>query len=55
MKKITTLVVAAILCLYLNTVFSQNNTTLTVSGNIRNTAGEPLSGASVTNTRTGKG
>ncbi|MBZ4189321.1 SusC/RagA family TonB-linked outer membrane protein [Niabella beijingensis] len=55
MKKITTLVVAAVLCMYLNTVFSQNNTALTVSGTIRNTAGEPLSGASVTNTRTGKG
>lgn len=55
MKKITTLVVAAILCMHLNTAFSQNKILSPVSGTIRNTAGEPLSGASVTNTRTGKG
>lgn len=53
MKKITTFVVTALLCLYLNTVFCQN--TITISGTVRNTAGEPLSGATITNTRTNKG
>ncbi len=55
MKKITTLVVAAILCLYLNTLFCQNNNANSITGTVANTAKEPLSGASVTNTRSGKG
>lgn len=55
MKKITTLVVTAILCLYLNTVFCQNNNANSITGTVSNTAKEPLSGATVTNTRTGKG
>ncbi len=43
----------AILCMHLNTLLAQNN--ISISGTVRNAAGEPLSGATVTNTRTGKG
>ena len=43
----------AILCLHLNPVFAQNNSTIT--GTVRNAAGQLLAGASVTNTRTGRG
>ncbi len=53
MKKLTLLGVMALLCVYLNTLLAQN--IITISGTVRNAVGEPLSGATVTNTRTGKG
>lgn len=56
MKKKALLGVLALLCLYLIPI-SQNKTKeyYEITGTVRNAAGEPLSGATITNTRTGKG
>ncbi len=56
MKKNVLLGVLPLLCLYLVPI-SQNKLKghQTITGTARNTAGEPLSGTTVTNTRTGKG
>ncbi|MBZ4187628.1 SusC/RagA family TonB-linked outer membrane protein [Niabella beijingensis] len=56
MKKKALLGVLALLCLYLIPI-SQNNPKeyREITGTVRNSSGEPLSGATITNTRTGKG
>ena len=55
MNKNALLCVLTILCSFGSTLFSQNNNSLTITGTVRNTAGEPLANATVTVLKTNRG